>query len=201
MEHSGDLRDAFTVVLISGHLMFQNNNNVNAHSGGVAIMVHRDIKHRVSKTCAISEMVIYITVKLNDHYSLQVIQAYAPTSTAENEEAEQFYEDITTARNAEKARFVVVMGDFNAKVGRREKTDPGNVGPYGLGSRNERGQMLVDYMSTEGLFCMNTHFKKPPQKNMDMDMEKPEQQGEKRNRLHPHQQQTDLHGCQCPQQI
>lgn len=56
-------------------------------------MVHRDLKHLVSKTGAISERVIYITVKLNDRYTLQVIQVYAPTSAAENEEAEQFYED------------------------------------------------------------------------------------------------------------
>lgn len=59
---------------------------------------------------------------------MQVIQAYAPTNAAEESEAEQFYEDVTAARRAEKARFIVVMGDFNAKIGSKTMTDPANIG-------------------------------------------------------------------------
>lgn len=70
---------------------------------------------------------------------------------------------MTVARRAEKARFVVVMGDFNAKIGRKTTTDLANIGPFGLGIRNERGQMLLNYLSIEDLFCINTHFKKSSQ--------------------------------------
>lgn len=67
-------------------------------------MVHRDLRHLVTKTCSISKRVIYILIRLNDRYTLQVIQAYAPTNAAEHEEAEQFYKDLTAAKRAEKAK-------------------------------------------------------------------------------------------------
>ena len=37
----------------------------------------------------------------------------------------------------------IVMGDFNSIVG-EESTDK-EVGPFGLGRRNERGKMLIDF--------------------------------------------------------
>ncbi|XP_028042728.1 craniofacial development protein 2-like, partial [Bombyx mandarina] len=55
------------------------------------------------------------------------------------------------------------MGDFNAKLGRRGD-DELKVGPFGFGQRNPRGQMLADFMEKEGLFMMNSFFKKPPQR-------------------------------------
>jgi hypothetical protein len=34
-------------------------------------------------------------------------------------------------------------------------------GPYGLGRRNQRGQMLIDFCERNGLVITNTWFKKP----------------------------------------
>lgn len=68
-------------VLKSGHMLYQNNSINNTHNGGVAIMVHKNLKHLVTKTRAISERVIYIVMKLNQRYTFQVIQVYAPTTT------------------------------------------------------------------------------------------------------------------------
>ena len=40
---------------------------------------------------------------------------------------------------------VVIMEDFNGKVGRQQNdTEQGNVGNCGLGERNNRGDLLVD---------------------------------------------------------
>ncbi|XP_029166729.1 craniofacial development protein 2-like [Nylanderia fulva] len=151
-------------VLKSGHMLYQNNSINNTHNGGVAIMVHKNLKHLVTKTRATSERVIYIVMKLNQRYTIQVIQVYAPTTTAEDKEIEHLYEDVSTARRAEKAKFTVVMEDFNAKMGPRTTEDLQIIGPYGLGVRNSRDQMLLDYLGSENLFCMNTFFKKSPQR-------------------------------------
>ncbi|XP_063598712.1 craniofacial development protein 2-like [Penaeus indicus] len=51
------------------------------------------------------------------------------------------------------------MGDFNAKVG-NERVD-NIVGPHGLGSRNERGEMLVEWAQTNNMIIGNTWFKQP----------------------------------------
>lgn len=56
---------------------------------------------------------------------MQVIQVYVPTNTAGNEEVEQFY-DITKAKRGEKAKFIIVMENFNVKIGSKAMTDPAN---------------------------------------------------------------------------
>ena len=50
-----------------------------------------------------------------------VIQAYAPTSNAEEAEVEQFYEDLQDLLELTPKRDVLfIMGDWNAKVGSQE---------------------------------------------------------------------------------
>ena len=53
----------------------------------------------------------------------------------------------------------MVMGDFNAKVG-KEVTD-GVTGKHGLGSRNEAGENLVEFSGVYDLIICNTWFVQP----------------------------------------
>ncbi|XP_026326312.1 craniofacial development protein 2-like [Hyposmocoma kahamanoa] len=53
------------------------------------------------------------------------------------------------------------MEDFNAMVGVRE-CEESCIGQHSIGRRNQRGQMLVNFLDMQGLFCMNTFFKKKP---------------------------------------
>ena len=68
-----------------------------------------------------------------------VIQVYAPTSNAEEAEAEWFYEDLQDLLELTPKKDVLfIIGDLNAKVGSQEI--PGVTGRYGLGVQNEAGQ-------------------------------------------------------------
>uniref|UniRef100_A0A914VVX0 Craniofacial development protein 2-like n=1 Tax=Plectus sambesii TaxID=2011161 RepID=A0A914VVX0_9BILA len=60
--------------------------------------------------------------------------AYAPTSAAEDEEVERFYEELEEAMNTH-CTYLIMMGDFNTKVGCR-KDNEAFVGPF-RGERNE----------------------------------------------------------------
>ena len=51
------------------------------------------------------------------------------------------------------------MGDFNAKVGEEKEMD--TTGKWGLGQRNERGQMLIDFCQNNNLAIANTLFEQP----------------------------------------
>ena len=52
------------------------------------------------------------------------------------------------------------MGDFNAKVGRREpSTMSSAVGLYGLGETNEAGEQLEDFCLEHEMVLANTMFK------------------------------------------
>lgn len=55
---------------------------------------------------------------------------------------------------------------FNAKIENEEQQqDSKYIGKYSLENRNERGDMLVNFLCTEKLYRMNTFFKKQPQRN------------------------------------
>jgi len=70
-----------TTTLRSGHVLFQKNSEA-THLGGVAILIHKKIRHLITKMKAVSDRIVYALLRLNQRYSLQVIQAYAPTRTS-----------------------------------------------------------------------------------------------------------------------
>ena len=51
------------------------------------------------------------------------------------------------------------MGDFNAKVGTDYQYWDGVLGKFGMGDCNERGEKLLNFYATNGLFLANTCFK------------------------------------------
>ena len=82
-------------------------------------------------------------------FNITVIQAYAPTSNAEEAEVEWFYEDLQDLLELTPNKNVLsIIGNWNAKVGSQEP--PGVTGKFGLGMQNEAGQRLIE-------FCHRTH--------------------------------------------
>ena len=71
-----------------------------------------------------------------------VIQAYAPTSKAEEAEVERFCEDLQDLLElTPKKDILFIIGDWNAKVGSQEI--PGVTVKFDLGGQNEGGQRLI----------------------------------------------------------
>ena len=69
-------------------------------------------------------------------FNITVIQAYAPTSNAEEAEVAWFYEDLQDLLELTPQKDVLfIIRDWNAKVGSQET--PGVMGKFGLGMRNE----------------------------------------------------------------
>ena len=72
-------------------------------------------------------------------FTITGIQAYAPTSNAEEAEVEWFYEDLQELLELTPQKDVLfIRGDWNAKVGSQET--PGVTGKFGLGVQNDAGQ-------------------------------------------------------------
>ena len=87
----------------------------------------------------------------------QVIQVYAPTSNAEEAEAERFYEDLQDLLKLTPKKDVLFnIGDWNAKVGSWET--PGVTGKFVIGVQNEAGQRLIEFCQENALFIANTLF-------------------------------------------
>ena len=77
-------------------------------------------------------------------FNIMVIEAYAPTSNAEEAEVERLYEDLQDLLELTPKKDVLFMiGDWTGKVGSQET--PRVTGKFGLRVRNEAGQRLIEF--------------------------------------------------------
>ena len=99
-----------------------------------------------------------------------VIQAYAPTSNAEEAEVERFYEGLQELlEQTHKKDVLFIIGDWNPKVGSQET--PGVTGKFGLGIQNEAGQRLIEFCQENTLVIANKHpFPTTQEKTLHMDI-------------------------------
>ena len=83
-------------------------------------------------------------------FNITVIQAYTPTSNAEEAEVERFYEDLQDHLElTHKKDVLFIIGDWNTKVGSQEI--PGVTGQFGPGIRNEAGQRILEFCQENAL--------------------------------------------------
>ena len=72
-------------------------------------------------------------------FNITVIQAYAPSSNAEETEVERFYEDLQDLLELTPKKDVLfIIGDWNAKVGSQET--PGVTGKLALEYTMKQGK-------------------------------------------------------------
>ena len=73
-----------------------------------------------------------------------MIQAYAPTSNAEEAKVKQFYEDLKDLLELTSKKDVLcIILDWNAKLG--SQATPGVTVKFGSGVWNEAGQRLIEF--------------------------------------------------------
>ena len=90
-------------------------------------------------------------------YNITVIQVYAPTSNAEEAEAERFYEDLQDLLELTPKKDVLfIIGDWKAKVGSQEI--PGVAGKFCFGVQTEAGQRLTEFCQENTVVIANTLF-------------------------------------------
>ena len=76
-------------------------------------------------------------------FNITVIQVDVPTRNTEEAEVEWFYEDLEDLLElTPKIDVLLIIGDWNAKVGSQEIT--GITGKFGLGVQNEAGKKLAE---------------------------------------------------------
>ena len=83
---------------------------------------------------ALSDRVLILKIA-SKSFNLVIIQVYAPTSTRSDEDIEQFYNDLDSAHKKAESQDMTI-----------------------LGSRNERGDIWIDWCTTHGQVITNTWF-------------------------------------------
>ena len=112
----------------------------------------------VVKKIVCNDRIIAIKLKV-EPVSILIMQVYMATLECEDE-VEKLY-DTTEEILEEDGKGDtngIILGDWNSVV---DESYRNIVGSCGLGRRNHRGQMLIDFCERNGLIFTNTWFKKP----------------------------------------
>ena len=89
-----------------------------------------------------------------------VLSCYAPTLTSEEAVKDQFYEQLhETLAGISNGDKIVLLGDFNARVGRDSAVWEGVIGRNGVGNMNANGLRLLTLCTEFSLTITNTVFR------------------------------------------
>ncbi|XP_052435586.1 uncharacterized protein LOC127975489 [Carassius gibelio] len=94
-----------------------------------------------------------------------IISAYAPTMSNSDEIKTKFYNDleVSIAATASSDK-LLILGDFNARVGSDHQSWNGVIGAHGIGKCNRNGLLLLQTCSEFDLLITNTIFQLPKRK-------------------------------------
>nr|VZH92969.1 unnamed protein product [Spirometra erinaceieuropaei] len=112
---------------------------------GVAFAIRNDIVGRLP--ClpqGINDRLMSLRLPLWGGKFATIISAYAPTMTNPDAVRDKFYEDLhALLATVSKADKLIVLGDFNARVGTDHTAWRGVLGPHGLRGSNDNGYYEV----------------------------------------------------------
>ncbi|XP_076030428.1 uncharacterized protein LOC143018729 [Oratosquilla oratoria] len=102
-------------------------------------------------------MTFRIQLAKNEYATL--ISAYVPTLNAEDVDKEAFYSQLDNALSAiHKDDKIILLGDFNARVGKDSELWTGIIGKEEVGKANSNGTLLLSKCTEHNLEMTNTLF-------------------------------------------
>ncbi|KAF0032162.1 hypothetical protein F2P81_014452 [Scophthalmus maximus] len=127
---------------------------------GVGFAVRSSLLQRIPESpVGISERLMTWRIPLTNNRHATLISAYAPTLDADPECKEHFYASLHNAINKTPSYDkLILLGDFNARVGSDGVIWKDVLGPHGVGKLNENGLRLLTLCSEYRLVITNTLF-------------------------------------------
>ena len=128
----------------SGHTMVYSGKEEGRSRQGVGFILNKSASRALIGYNPISPRVISLRLKAHP-LNISIVQVYAPTSDAAENEAESFYESLQETLDCIPPRdMLMIIGDWNAKVDKLQQKSS-HVGTNGLGTQNERGALLMEF--------------------------------------------------------
>nr|VZI50603.1 unnamed protein product [Spirometra erinaceieuropaei] len=125
---------------------------------GVAFAIRNDIVGRLP--ClpqGINDRLMSLRLPLWGGKFATIISAYAPTMTNPDAVRDKFYEDLhALLATVSKADKLIVLGDFNTRVGTDHTAERGVLGPHGLRGSNDNGLLLLRICAEHRLILTKT---------------------------------------------
>ena len=125
---------------------------------GVGFAVKNTLIDRIEQPTGVNERIMKMRIPLAADRHMTLLSVYAPTLVSSDEDITSFYQALLTIVTAiPKGDSVVILGDFNARVGTDNETwTP--LGPHGIGKVNSNGLLLLQLCTQLDLAIANTFF-------------------------------------------
>eukprot|EP00924_Labyrinthula_sp_SR-Ha-C_P013047 snap_masked-scaffold_12-processed-gene-7.35-mRNA-1 protein AED:1.00 eAED:1.00 QI:0/-1/0/0/-1/1/1/0/1167 len=121
---------------------------------GVATFLCNELASQVTDTDGRSDRILKLVVKLGGKRSLVLVNTYAPHCGHGQETYKMSLKELKSKLNGvNKRRLVLICGDFNAQISRKELNVEGKLG---LSHRtNSNGKLLVEFLKEKELTICN----------------------------------------------
>ncbi|KAG7304556.1 hypothetical protein JYU34_011506 [Plutella xylostella] len=125
---------------------------------GVGFAVHNSLLRCTETPICVSERIMVLRL-MSESGPISLVSAYAPTLKASDDVKDKFYEDLRECLEKVRASDkLLLLGDFNARVGNKSDNWPECIGHHGIGNINDNGQRLLELCASLSLCITNTYF-------------------------------------------
>lgn len=125
---------------------------------GVAFMIMGKMRDNIIEYRPISERLAYLRIRAKP-FNISLLNIYAPTEKARDEEKDRFYEKLEEElENIPKEDTQLILGDFNAQIGREEYLNQ-VAGEFTIHKRtNNNGHRVCNMAARTNLVISSTKF-------------------------------------------
>jgi hypothetical protein len=147
-----------SIKTITGETVFYSGRDDDQHREGVAGILKKGVEKCLLEWKPVNSRLMKIRLK-GKQVNISLLQCYAPTNDAEEEDKDTFYEMLQAELESVQSHdLVIVMGDLNAKVGDNNEHYTRTMGKHGCGNMNENGERLADFCTMNNLIIGGTIF-------------------------------------------
>ena len=125
---------------------------------GVGFAVSNTLSNVTLDISNISDRLMTLRIQLKSGTYLKLVSVYAPTLQHSQEEKELFYSQLSNAIKSNNGDQLIILGDFNARVGCDWRLWPNVLGKHGVGRMNSNGLMLLEFCTQNSLSVMGSIF-------------------------------------------
>lgn len=125
---------------------------------GVGFAIKSELAKSLSSLpTGVTDRIMMLSLHLENNSSVTLVSCYAPTMSNPEQEKDYFYEQLCTViLKLQHKDKLVLMGNFNARVGADHQTWPGVLDPHGVGQMNSNGLHLLSLCREFDLAITNT---------------------------------------------
>ncbi|XP_017304277.1 uncharacterized protein LOC108253947, partial [Diaphorina citri] len=124
---------------------------------GTGFLINKKWKDNIKMLKSNTDRIVQVLISVGV-ICMRIIQVYAPTTDSQDDELELFYCKLqeTLDEKYENSR-TYLIGDWNCKVGFR-KYGEREMGDYGYGTRNNRGERFLEFVSENEMYVINSFY-------------------------------------------